>query len=251
MIKDFKPDARKLQICFSILQAYNLRQTLYMFTAKNLAAILLLLTLTNCGDSTSNSTTETTVATETVRAPDTTTPAQPDAPEDLKLPAPGNSTFKLALASEGLQSINAENGSARMLAFNLDKRQVVTAVSNVLQTSYKDSSVNSECGGLTILTWPNGLSLNFDKVPGKPNAELRFVGWSLGIASHLKPNLFTMAGVGIGSTLKEIEAAYKVKKNKTTLGTEVSLGNITALLAKDAPNERVTNMWNGTNCIFR
>ena len=47
------------------------------------------------------------------------------------------------------------------------------------------------------------------------------------------------------------ESAYEVKKSKTTLGTEMSLGKITALHAKYAPNEMVTIMWSGTNCIFR
>ena len=222
-----------------------------MFTSKNIVAITLLLMLCNCSDSKTNTSKETTVSVDSAKVIDTAKPALPATPEDVKVPARRNPTFILVLVSEGIQAINAQNGSARTLAFDLDKQQVVTAVSNVLQTSYKDSTVNGECGGLTMLKWANGLSLNFDKAPGKPNSELRFVGWSLSTANNVKSTLATMAGVGIGSTLKEIESAYEVKKSKTTLGTEVSLGKITALLAKDAPNERVTNMWSGTNCIFR
>ena len=219
-----------------------------MFTSKNIIAITLLLMLSNCSNNKTNTSKETTLSEDPVKATDT---AKPVVPKDIKIPVQRNPTFTLVLISEGIQAINAQNGSARTLAFNLDKQQVVTAVSNVLQTSYKDSAVNVECGGLTILTWANGLSLNFNKAPGKPNGKLRFVGWSLSTADNVKSTLATMAGVGIGSTLKEIESAYEVKKSKTTLGTEVSLGKITALLAKDAPNEKVTNMWSGTNCIFR
>ena len=219
-----------------------------MFTSKNIIAITLLVMLSNCSDNNTNTSKETTVFEDPVKVTDTVKPA---VPKDVKVPAQRNPTFVLALVSEGIQAINAQNGSARTLAFDLDKQQVVTAVSNVLQTSYKDSAVNVECGGLTILKWANGLSLNFNKAPGNPNSELRFVGWSLKTADNVKSTLATMAGVGIGSTLKEIESAYKVKKSKTTLGTEVTLGKITALLAKDAPNEKVTGMWSGTNCIFR
>ena len=219
-----------------------------MFTSKNITAITLLLMLSNCSGNNTNTDKETTLSEDPIKVADTVKPA---APKNVKVPAERNPTFVLVLVSEGIQAINAQNGSARTLAFNLDKQQVVTAVSNVLQTSYKDSAVNVECGGLTILTWANGLSMNFNKAPGKSNSELRFVGWSLKTADNVKSTLATMAGVGIGSTLKEIESAYEVKKSKTTLGTEVSLGEITALLAKDAPNERVTNMWSGTNCIFR
>ena len=204
--------------------------------------------LSNCSGNNTNTDKETALSEDPIKVADTVKPA---APKNVKVPAERNPTFVLVLVSEGIQAINAQNGSARTLAFNLDKQQVVTAVSNVLQTSYKDSAVNVECGGLTILTWANGLSMNFNKAPGKSNSELRFVGWSLKTADNVKSTLATMAGVGIGSTLKEIESAYEVKKSKTTLGTEVSLGEITALLAKDAPNERVTNMWSGTNCIFR
>ena len=219
-----------------------------MFTSKTIIAVTLLVMLSNCSDNNTNTSKETTLSEDPVKVTDT---VKPEVPEDIKVPAQRNPTFVLALVSEGIQAINAQNGSARTLAFNLDKQQVVTAVSNVLQTSYKDSAVNVECGGLTILTWANGLSLNFNKAPGNPNNELRFVGWSLNTAGNVKSTLATVAGVGIGSTLKEIESAYEVKKNNTTLGTEVSLGKITALLAKDAPNEKVTSMWSGTNCIFR
>ena len=219
-----------------------------MFTSKTIIAVTLLVMLSNCSDNNTNTSKETTLSEDPVKVTDTVKPA---VPKDVKVPAQRNPTFVLALVSEGIQAINAQNGSARTLAFNLDKQQVVTAVSNVLQTSYKDSAVNVECGGLTILTWANGLSLNFNKAPGNPTNELRFVGWSLNTAGNVKSTLATVAGVGIGSTLKEIESAYEVKKNKTTLGTEVSLGKITALLAKDAPNEKVTSMWSGTNCIFR
>ena len=222
-----------------------------MFTSKNIVAVTLLLLLCNCSDSKTNTAKETILTVDSPKVTDTAKPALPATPTDVKIPTKRNPTFILVLVSEGIQAINAQNGSARTLAFDLDKQQVVTAVSNVLQTSYKDSTVNGECGGLTILKWANGLSLNFNKAPGKPNGGLRFVGWSLSTANNVKSTLATMAGVGIGSTLKEIESAYEVKKSKTTLGTEVSLGKITALLAKDAPNERVTNMWSGTNCIFR
>ena len=219
-----------------------------MFTSKNIIAITLLLMLSNCSDNKTNTSKETKVSEDPVKVTDTVKPA---VPKDVKVPVQRNPTFTLVLISEGIQAINAQNGSARTLAFNLDEQQVVTVVSNVLQTSYKDSVVNVECGGITILTWANGLSLNFNKAPGKPNSELRFIGWSLSTADNVKSTIATMTGVGIGSTLKEIEAAYEVKKTKTTLGTEVSIGTITALLAKDALNERVTKMWTGTNCIFR
>ena len=219
-----------------------------MFTSKNVIAVTILLLLSNCNDSKTDTSKETTLSKDSVTVTDT---AKPAVQKDVEVTAQRNPTFVLVLVSEGIQAINAQNGSARTLAFNLDKQQVVTAVSNVLESSYTDSSVNVECGGLTILTWTNGLSLNFNKAPGKSSNELRFVGWSLNTADNVKSTLATMAGVGIGSTLKELESAYEVKKSKTTLGTEVSLGKITALLAKDAPNERVTNMWSGTNCLAR
>ena len=76
------------------------------------------------------------------------------------------------------------------------------------------------------------------------------VGWSIAAGSTLT----TSAGIGIGSTRAEVEAAYGPLEviPDSTLGVEVFVeGGISALLSEDGPDGAVTALWAGANCIFR
>ena len=75
----------------------------------------------------------------------------------------------------------------------------------------------------------------------------RFVGWSLPRGSTLT----TAAGVGPGSTWDELIAAHAATRRESTLGTELTAGDLAGLLDSDAPDATVLHLWAGENCIAR
>ena len=81
----------------------------------------------------------------------------------------------------------------------------------------------------------------------------RFVGWSVsrGAADGSNVGLATMAGIGIGSARRELEAAYTADIRKTTLGQEFGAGDIFGLLDGTGPSARINAMWAGEICNFR
>lgn len=75
-------------------------------------------------------------------------------------------------------------------------------------------------------------------------------GWSIAEGSTLT----TSAGIGIGSTKADVDAAYGSTEvvPDSTLGIELFLENgLSVLLDADAPDGAVTALWAGVNCIFR
>lgn len=80
--------------------------------------------------------------------------------------------------------------------------------------------------------------------------EDALVGWTIDEGSELT----TAAGIGIGSTRAEIEAAYGPVEVLTdsTLGIEVYIEDgISALLDASTPDGVVTALWAGASCIYR
>jgi hypothetical protein len=106
-----------------------------------------------------------------------------------------------------------------------------------------ESVENSECGSgpQTITQWPNGLTLH--------EAGGEFIGWSA--SANTDAALTTMAGVGIGSTRSDLEAAYTVEVSESSLGTEFSTGDLFGILSSSGPDAVIENLWAGTVCNFR
>lgn len=80
--------------------------------------------------------------------------------------------------------------------------------------------------------------------------EGALVGWSISQGSPLT----TTAGIGIGSTKADVDAAYGPTEvvPDSTIGIELFLENgLSVLLDADAPDGTVIALWAGINCIFR
>jgi hypothetical protein len=183
------------------------------------------------------------------RTPDTTgingTNSTPSA-VDPNTPVPGEQVEDteaiIALSGEGLQLVGDQTGSTTTLEFGAEMAFVESVITNLLGTPI-GSNLNEECGaGPQMITqWPGGLVLH------AANGE--FIGWSARPGTD--ETFTTMAGVGIGSTRSELEAAYTVEVFESSLGTEFTAGNLAGILTSPAPDAMVENLWAGITCIFR
>ncbi len=178
----------------------------------------------------------------TPAAPDgTAVPAGPRPTAPQAAPPPTDAKPKLTVDAEGLRLIDPGSGRATPLAFGLPEDDVIATLERLRGRAARGT--NGECGAgpLQVATWADGLSLL--------SQEGRFVGWSLdGRASGA---IATMAGVGPGSSRRELEAAYAAKFMQTTIGTEFLAGTLGGVLDGAAPTSKITSMWAGTTCIFR
>lgn len=178
-----------------------------------------------------------------VRAPATIT--EP-APTTVAVDAASNAAVKLALSGEGLDLVS-ERGSVRHLVFGMPGDTVIDAVSRTYGGIAPQRGRNEECGAgpLDMATWQDGLTVM--------TQHGRFVGWSvsLGTANADNHGPATMAGIGLGSTRRELEAAYTAEIRKTTLGEEFAAGDLFGVLDGSGPSARITALWGGTSCNFR
>lgn len=154
----------------------------------------------------------------------------------------------IALDGEGLRLVVSETGSIRLLPFGTDRTTTETAIAKQLGAVANRSS-NEECGA-----GPMEFS-NFGNFIANFQEDL-FVGWDLRDGNK-KAALTTMSGVGIGMTRSELaeSVAFDIYED-STIGTEFQTGGdgpggFSGLFDGDAPDARVTNLWAGTNCIFR
>lgn len=176
--------------------------------------------------------------------------AEPSAPAAAPAPAPVAATPAdtpaaaakpvLAVEEEGLRLFDAASGSARPLAFGTPTEQVVTALEGIRGKAERGTLSECGAGALDFVNWKDGLSLLFQ--------EGRFVGWAL---DERGGTVTTASSIRPGSTRWELEAAYKVKVEESTLGTEFYTGAISGLLDGKGADARITNMWAGVNCVFR
>ncbi len=177
-------------------------------------------------------------------AADPSAPAVAPAPAAATTPADTQDAAAkpvLAVEEEGLRLFDAASGSARPIAFGMPTEQVVAALEAVRGKA--ERGTHSECGAGTLdfANWKDGLSLLFQ--------EGRFVGWAADDRGG--GAVTTISNVGPGSTRRELEAAYQIQIDETSLGTEFMAGGITGVLDGQGPDARITNMWAGVNCVFR
>ena len=61
-----------------------------------------------------------------------------------------------------------------------------------------------------------------------------------------------MAGICIGSKLQEMELAYIIKINKTSLGNEFSTSSgLYGIFNGRGKDAKITDMWSDLMCIFK
>lgn len=158
----------------------------------------------------------------------------------------------LVLISNGIQIVNEQNGSSREISFGIDLNQMIEIVSKVLEMKPRSLGINQECGAgpLQMASWNNGLTLVFQQKNSQINWQ--FAGWYMGDSPGSAIKLTTMAGIGIGSSRAEMESAYVVEVNKTTLGHEFSTSSgLYGIFDGSGKDANITSLWSGVSCNFR
>lgn len=147
----------------------------------------------------------------------------------------------LAVDAEGLRLFDAATGSARALAFGMPAEQVIAALAPL--SGAPERSENPECGGgpMEFAAWPDGVTLVLQ--------DGAFRGWSLD--ERTKGAVTTASGIGPGSSRRELEAAYRIEVEESSLGTEFMAGEMSGLLDGTGPDARVVALWAGLACVFR
>ena len=157
--------------------------------------------------------------------------------------AAAEANMMIALDGEGLRIVNSETGSTRLLPFGTTWAAAETALAGILGSPDGDSS-NQECGAGSMDFRDFGdFTVNFQ--------DGQFVGWSLR-GGKKNAALTTMSGIGIGTARSEMakSVTFEIFED-STIGTEFQTGGFSGLLASDVPDAKVTDIWAGTNCIFR
>ncbi|MBT9313781.1 hypothetical protein [Leptothoe kymatousa] len=188
---------------------------------------------------------DTTTPTDTVQTPDADpieAPVEIDDPDAL--PADDLTGIVLGLSGEGVLVIDQQSGKSRNIPFNTDIATAQTSISAALGDP-TDTAQNDECGAgpMTFVTWANGFTIN--------GIDDQFVGWTVRPDTE-SADLTTLDGVGLGSTLTELEENYDVGVIESSLGTEFNASNVLfGLLDANEADGIVTNLWAGAACNFR
>tara|TARA_R110002049_G_scaffold61970_2_gene166141 strand:+ start:105 stop:734 length:630 start_codon:yes stop_codon:yes gene_type:complete len=171
---------------------------------------------------------------------DQTVDAKPEKQDTVKI--------AVALDGEGLRFVNATTGSTRLLAFGTERATAEEAI--VAQLGPVDSRTsNQECGaGPVDFSQFGDFTANFQ--------DGKFVGWALSDGDK-NSDLTTMSGIGIGTPRTTMAQSITFEiDDDSSIGTEFHTGGdgadgLSGLLDSDAQDARITDLWAGTNCIFR
>jgi hypothetical protein len=148
----------------------------------------------------------------------------------------------LTLSSDGLTIVDPASGGTRELRFGTERAPTMTAVAAALGAAPEEGT-SPECpaGPAETALFDGGLTLIFQ--------EGRFVGWSLG--PQAKADFATASGIRIGSTRRELQAAYDASVEETSIGQEFLAGTLGGTLSSAATDGRIDNLWAGIVCILR
>jgi len=167
------------------------------------------------------------------------------APANMSQPAsaaaPISSAPALAIEPEGLRLFDRASGSARAIPFGTGRDAVLAALA--FRGDPASSNRLEECGAgpLDQSSWADGLTLYFQ--------DGKLAGWAIG--EDGKGTITTAAGIGIGSSRAELEAAYEAQVFESSLGTEFAAGELFGVLDGAGPKAKITNLWAGASCVMR
>lgn len=154
----------------------------------------------------------------------------------------------VALDSEGLRLVDTETGRTRLLAFGTDRETTEKILAAHLGSVEGRSSIE-ECGaGPMDFSALGDLTANFQ--------DDQFVGWSVRGGDPERP-FTTISGIGPGTSRSEMgeSLVFEIYED-SSLGTEFYTGGedtngFSGLLASEETDAKITDLWAGTNCIFR
>ncbi|HCE54540.1 MAG TPA: hypothetical protein DER05_05830 [Lutibacter sp.] len=168
-----------------------------------------------------------------------------------------NNKQSLVLTFDALQLVDQISGSSNELPFGTPQNQLIEIINNTFQSDAVSIDVIPDCGAgpLKMVAWNNGLTLVFQENNTKSagsKIDWLFQGWSVDDAKDGVQKLTTMAGIGIGSTLDEIQSAYEIEVRKTSLGYEFSTAaGMYGILEGTGKDAKITHLWSGVSCNFR
>lgn len=203
---------------------------------------LLLFTVAACGG---NSPDAGDSSTDTSQTPVESTPVEE--PLEVDEPAPPEeelAEIALALSGDGVLVVDSQSGKSKNIPFETDLATSQTAISAALGDP-TETGENDECGAgpMSFVTWSNGFQISA--------MQDQFVGWSVR-EDTAGDSLTTVDGVGIGSTLTDLEENYDVGVIESSLGAEFNASNsLFGLLSANESDGVITNMWAGVVCNFR
>jgi hypothetical protein len=179
---------------------------------------------------------ETAAETKAVLAEASTAPTPPEAPA----PAPKAEKSELLLAPGGLSIVERPSGKASLIKFGIPRASAELMIGNV-QGDQQGKGSSSECGAGTVdyTSYKDDLQLTFQ--------DGKFVGWA---TNGAKSPLRTAKGIGVGSTRRELDAAYKILVEDSSLGLLWSTGDMVGTLDIDGIDGLVDNIWAGTVCLI-
>lgn len=163
----------------------------------------------------------------------------------------------LVLTEHALQLVDQISGSSNELPYGTPENQLTEIIINATQSKVVSNGINTECGAgpLKMVAWSNGLTLVFQENNTKsddPKIDWLFQGWYIDGTKEGANKLTTMAGIGIGSTLAEMQSAYEIDVKKTSLGQEFSTASgFFGILDGTGKDAKITHLWSGVSCNFR
>lgn len=171
-------------------------------------------------------------------APDSAPVASATAPASVDTARPAGGAPAIVLAPDGLQ---VTGGAAPgRIAFGQPQARVLAEAGAVLGAP-RNGGMQEECpAGPLYQTTFGTLQLVFQ--------DSAFVGWATQPNSPLR----TAEGIGPGSTLAQVRAAYPAATvDQTSLGTEFSLDALYGVFTDSTASSELEIMFGGINCIFR
>lgn len=171
-------------------------------------------------------------------APDSAQATTAGTADTVPADSPAAAVPVMVLAPDGLAI--AGGVVSQRLAFGEPQARVLAEAGAVLGAP-RNGGMQEECpaGPLYQTTFAT-LQLVFQ--------DSAFVGWAAQIPSPLR----TAEGIGPGSTLTQIRAAYPAATvDQTSLGTEFAAGDLYGVFADSTADARLQHLFAGINCIFR
>ncbi|WP_331126485.1 hypothetical protein [Longimicrobium sp.] len=171
-------------------------------------------------------------------APDSAPVAAAAAPATVDTAQPAGANPKIVLAPDGLQ---VTGGAAPgLIAFGGPQARVLAEAGAVLGAP-RNGGMQEECpAGPLYQTTFGAVQLVFQ--------DSAFVGWATQPDSPLR----TAEGIGPGSTLSQVRAAYPAATvDQTSLGTEFAAGDLYGVFSDSTTSSELEIMFAGINCIFR